>query len=359
MLDTSLQCDLDGISSFSVQVWFLNGLLIKPFIEATFLFRFRQKIKKKGRPSKFQKTEPMKVEKDHFFGIRSSQDKHIFTTITRCNDLCFLLPLFTKVVLDTSVASRSYLSLQLSFRGSERQAPSILTLALTFSAVMTEKASTGQHDPSMSTEQRLKTVVTEFNDQPGLIAKWRVDSDREKAVLNLLMGTTKGTRALIQAHLDFHKWAYSAFTSELLRSSRWLVSACPRNCKESMRKTLTVTAQVQEDFIANIISWYVFQTRKVKLTSRARCRASQQEWDDLVSYSCIMNKLKEEASETLKDDPDNLSGVLDQLHQAFLNRLAYVPETPVYIPTLKNQGRKTLLILWVENSLGLSKYTNI
>lgn len=48
------------------------------------------------------------------------------------------------MVLDKDEASKSYLNLQLSFRGSERQAPSVLTLAVTFSHVMESKSKSGE-----------------------------------------------------------------------------------------------------------------------------------------------------------------------------------------------------------------------
>ena len=224
------------------------------------------------------------------------------------------------MTLDAPVETRAYINLQLSYRGSERQAPSALSLALTFSAVMQEKADKGHHKPGMSTEERLKAVLAEFHSTPGMLSRYRVEGDRERAVLNLLQGTTKETRAFIQGHLDFHKWCYSVFTSELLRSNRWLVGATPRNCKDVFKSMLCVSGEVQAAFIGNIIQTFSCQTRKIKLSSRAKFRPSQQEWDSMVDYTCIMTKIKHETEETLAHDPESLQKVLDDLESAFTNR---------------------------------------
>ena len=238
---------------------------------------------------------------------------------------------YTKMMLDTPVETRAYINLQLSYRGSERQAPSVLSLALTFSAVMQEKAQHGQHQPSMSTEERLKAVLSEFHGTPGMLSRWRVEGDRERAVLNLLQGTTKETRAFIQGHLDFHKWCYCVFTSELLRSTRWLVGASPRNCKEVFRSMLCVTGDVQESFIGNIIQSFARQTRKIKLSTRAKFRPTQQEWDSMVDYTCIMKRVEHETSETLAHDPEKLDKVREELETAFANRPSSKTNIRLYI----------------------------
>ena len=84
---------------------------------------------------------------------------------------------------------RSYRNITLSFRGSERQAPSTLQLALRFSRIIEIKATQGLHPEDWSTEQRLSAIVQEFNDTSGLQAKHRIEEDRYKAVLNLLSGS--------------------------------------------------------------------------------------------------------------------------------------------------------------------------
>ena len=86
---------------------------------------------------------------------------------------------------------RSFRNISLSFRGSERQAPSVLQLALRFSRVLEQAETDGRHHADMTTEQRLADVTAEFNQTPGLQAKHRIEDDRFKAVLNLLSGTSE------------------------------------------------------------------------------------------------------------------------------------------------------------------------
>ena len=86
-------------------------------------------------------------------------------------------------------ATRSFRNLTLSFRGSERQPPNTLQLALRFSAIMEDRANSGEHHSGMTVEERVKTVVESFHMSPGLQAKHRLDDDRMKSVTNIIAGT--------------------------------------------------------------------------------------------------------------------------------------------------------------------------
>lgn len=97
----------------------------------------------------------------------------------------------TKVSVDQSMTQRAFTNLQLSYRGSERQPPSVLSLALTFSAAMQEHDLSGRHSAKMTTDERLKSVIDEYHCLPGLLTRYRIDDDKRKAVLNLLQGTSK------------------------------------------------------------------------------------------------------------------------------------------------------------------------
>lgn len=88
---------------------------------------------------------------------------------------------------------RSYRNMTLSFRGSERQPPNNLQLALRFASIMEEKANAGEHHQSMSNEERLRDLVNSFNMSPGLQAKHRLDEERFKAVLNIVSGTCEAS----------------------------------------------------------------------------------------------------------------------------------------------------------------------
>ena len=64
----------------------------------------------------------------------------------------------------------------------------MLQMALRFSAIMDRQAASGM---TGTTEGRLKRVVAEFNSSPGLHVKHQVDSDRERTILNLIVGSCK------------------------------------------------------------------------------------------------------------------------------------------------------------------------
>ena len=81
------------------------------------------------------------------------------------------------------------MNLSMSFRGADRQAPSVLSMALRFSAIMDHKDKTGEHNKSMSTEDRLRKVVDEFHATKGMLVRWHVDHTKFCAILNLITGT--------------------------------------------------------------------------------------------------------------------------------------------------------------------------
>ena len=87
--------------------------------------------------------------------------------------------------LDAS--ARSYRNLTLSYRGSERQSPNCLQLALRFSRIMEAKKS--EHPPGTSTWDRLQSVIMGFHNDHGLQAKHRLDEDKQKTVFNMISGT--------------------------------------------------------------------------------------------------------------------------------------------------------------------------
>ena len=82
---------------------------------------------------------------------------------------------------------QSFRNMSLSFRGTERQPPSVLQMALRFSVVIDRQASS----VSGNTEARLKKVVQQFNESPGLHVKHQIDAEKERTILNLIVGTSK------------------------------------------------------------------------------------------------------------------------------------------------------------------------
>ena len=82
---------------------------------------------------------------------------------------------------------QSFKNLSLSFRGAERQPPSVLQMALRFSVIIDRQASS----MTGNTEARLKKVIQQFNGSAGLHVKHQVDSEKERTILNLIIGTSK------------------------------------------------------------------------------------------------------------------------------------------------------------------------
>lgn len=226
----------------------------------------------------------------------------------------------TKVMLDRSVAQRSFCNLKLSYRGAERQPPSALTLALTFSAIMKAKSEDGSHAANLSTDQRLQLIVQEWHNEPGVISKWHLDEGKQRAILNLLVGTTPETRSIIQQHLHYFRWKESALSSDLLKSTRWLLGAAPKQTKDEMKRLLTVTASSQEAFILNYIDGFCRSTRRVKPSARSKLRATPAEWDRLVDYTCIMQNARVQADALWAANEENKKSVGAALEKAFMAR---------------------------------------
>ena len=84
--------------------------------------------------------------------------------------------------------NRSFRNLTLSYRGSERQQPNALQLALRFSRLMEIAEANGSHAPSMSTEERLRAVIQDWHNS-GVPNKHRLDEDKIRSIANIVMGT--------------------------------------------------------------------------------------------------------------------------------------------------------------------------
>ena len=105
-----------------------------------------------------------------------------------------LFNMCAKMTFKMGAIDRSFRNISLSFRGSERQPPSSLQLALRFSHVLQQREQEGRHRPDQPVEQRLAEIVSEFNSMAGLPNKHKIEDDRFKAVLHLLSGTCEVAR---------------------------------------------------------------------------------------------------------------------------------------------------------------------
>lgn len=199
---------------------------------------------------------------------------------------------------------------------------------------MEEKNRNGEHHGDLNTEQRLDLVLKEFNEMPGMVNRWRIDEEKKKACLNLMVGTSCESRSLIQGHLHFHKWKDSAFTAELLRSTRWLLSASPRHAKEKLKILLTVDQDVQSSFLRNYITWFSSNARKVKPAARGRLRLSVAEWDKLVDYTCVMRAVTKEIKLSVASE-EGQDRAIQLVEDAFMARCDVLAWTKNYVQLVK------------------------
>lgn len=118
-------------------------------------------------------------------------------------DRCWLIPVH--VTLGISDVDKGYRNMALSYRGSERQPPNTLQMALRFSAAMEVRQKSSERSKNWATEERLRAVVEEFHSTPGLAFKHHIDEDRFRGMLSLITGTCHEARQIVSQHLDHFK----------------------------------------------------------------------------------------------------------------------------------------------------------
>ncbi|CAK9073826.1 unnamed protein product [Durusdinium trenchii] len=255
-----------------------------------------------------------------------------------------LQPLFP-VAFNMGATHRSFRNITLSFRGAERQAPSALQLALRFSRVLEIYEQEGKRHAEMSTEQRLQDAVSEFNQSPGLQAKHRIEEDRFRAVLNLLSGTSEESREVIRNHLDAHKWAQSAFSTEQFKGSRWMLTASPKAsaCPPELRKCLTVTPHSQALHLRLVIKMFLDQGRRLRASARARARLSSAQFDLICDFACVFSHVWEEARLLASWNEDKEQAMA----KAFFQR-DYAAEIEAAVTAKLSSWKPQRLSLWVD-----------
>ena len=104
-----------------------------------------------------------------------------------------VITLLSEMTFGMDEVSRSFRNLTLSFRGSERQPPNTLQLALRFSRAMEVRDEQGKVLPGASTHDRLRSVISEFHGS-GLASKHQLDDAKIMAIYNLISGTCADPR---------------------------------------------------------------------------------------------------------------------------------------------------------------------
>ncbi|CAJ1348206.1 unnamed protein product [Effrenium voratum] len=224
-------------------------------------------------------------------------------------DRSWLVPMHLAFGMDA--VAQSFRNMSLSFRGSERQAPSLLQMSLRFSKIMELQALSGTA-PSGNTEARLHQAILEFNCSAGLNHKHALDSEKERSVLNLIVGTSKECRDLMAMHLHWFKWKDSALSADQLRSQRWLIGARPKGVNDGLRGPLTMTAESQVMLMDLHIKSFVAAGKRLKASARARVRLSQEQFDQMADFAAMFGALRVAAKQA-SSKPE----VDDKLMQAF------------------------------------------
>ncbi|CAK9008793.1 Uncharacterized protein SCF082_LOCUS10019 [Durusdinium trenchii] len=262
--------------------------------------------------------------------------KSLAQPLEKVLDRAWLLPMHVAIGMNKD--QQSFRNMSLSFRGAERQAPSALQMALRFSTIMDRQAGS----TAGNTETRLKKVIKQFNSSDGLHVRHQIDADKERSILNLIVGTSKDTRDIMSQHLAFVKWRESAFSTELLKGSRWLVGARPKGLPDSLQEVLTVTPQAQAMLMELHVKRFLQATRRAKPSQRARARASPEEFEKMVDYACVFAHLRENAKKATSDPK-----VDGKLKDAFLAK-DYFQDVEAVVASKNPAFQLKSLIVWTD-----------
>jgi hypothetical protein len=225
-----------------------------------------------------------------------------------------------EVAFTGDIEYNHFRAMLLSFRGAERQAPSILQMALRLVSIYETKKDT--EFVGRGIDEAIGAIADRYNLQSAKgISKWQIDDDGKRSIINLATGTSPATRSLMQGHLNYRKWSDAAFNSEHLKSKRWLLGSRPKfgqsAADRKWESLLTVTAEAQELFLQFVITDYEQKGAKVKrATLRSRMRATSQEWDRYVDYSCLVTALIAKAREISSTTEETIS----KIHRSFMDR---------------------------------------
>ena len=123
----------------------------------------------------------------------------------------------TEMQFGMDPTERSFRNLVVSYRSAERQAPNCLQLALRFSRLMEVAEAEGRHSKTWTTEERLRSIISDFHGCQGLANKNHLDEDKTKSILNLISGSCPDSwyHAIMQCFLiqDFEISPNSLITS--------------------------------------------------------------------------------------------------------------------------------------------------
>ena len=276
------------------------------------------------------------------------------------------LPCPSEMNFGMTAELRSFRNLTLSHRGSERQPPNALQVALRFSRLMELAEASGKHAPSMTTEERLRSCIADWHDSPGLLSKHKLDEDKIKSVANIVIGTcavlwlmffrlstcwapfhivvpcssdfhivapcssdftssavsdlrSEESREILRSHLDHAKWKESAVNTEQLRSQRWMIGTAPKAsaCPPDLRKVLTVTEQSQTMHLQLLVHTYVEAGRRLRASARPRMRLSVEKFEAMADYACMISAVLTEAKALSSWSAEKEAAVMKAFYQQY------------------------------------------
>lgn len=175
----------------------------------------------------------------------------------------------------TDVADKATLNaerLLLCYRGSERQRPSVLKLALRFEDSMTARK-IDPNTPPMTDDKLLETLVAEYNCHKAVagIKRWQLSDSTQSAMRSIIFGMTHTVRDLIRTHLNYNKWEQSCFTSDLLRCRRLFLNNKPQTGDDHWDRLLTVTEKSQKLLIQRMLSDFARKAKKALAELQKHC----------------------------------------------------------------------------------------
>ncbi|CAK9061163.1 Uncharacterized protein SCF082_LOCUS32081, partial [Durusdinium trenchii] len=148
-----------------------------------------------------------------------------------------------------------------------------------------------------SMEERVADIVKDFHGTPGLQSKHRLDKEKLDAVINIMSGTNQASREVIRVHCDRHRWKECAFSTEQLKSQRWLLGATPKGstCPADLKKALTVTDEAQTLHLQLTVHSFLENGRRLRPSARPRVRWSPSTFESHSDFSCIYAAVLREA----------------------------------------------------------------
>ena len=127
-------------------------------------------------------------------------------------------------------------------------------------------------------------------------------------------------RDVMSNHLQFCKWKDSAFSAEQFKSTRWLLNARPKQVPDNLKDVLTVTPMAHVMLLELHVHSFLQASRRLKVSQRARVRASAEDFEKIVDFACIFANIRQKAKQASSDP-----GVDGKLLEAFMAKFLGIP----------------------------------